>query len=86
MKKGEAKGSLGLYRAEMAAHRRIKEALAKGPKTVPELSGALGMPSWQVMMYLMAMRRYSLVEELPKERRDRYYRYQLKPEEDGGGR
>ena len=55
----------------------IAEALGVEPKTVPELAEALGMPSHEVMMHLMAMRRYGRVEELPRDRRDDYFRYRL---------
>ncbi len=72
------KGDLKKYRDEMPLQQEILELLRQGPKTVNELSEELGWPNDEIMMYLMAMRRYGLVEEQPKERRDRYFRYGIK--------
>ncbi len=69
------KGQPAVYRDEMGLQKKILSALGHEGKTVPELAGELSMPSEEVMMYLMAMRRYGLVEELPKERRDRFFKY-----------
>ncbi len=73
------KNSLERYQAEMGLQSAIMELLeTKGPKTIPEIAEALGIPSADATMYVMAMRRYGLIEELPKERRDRYFKYGVK--------
>ena len=55
----------------------IAELLRGGPRTIPELAGALHAPTYEVTKWLMAMRRYGRVRELPKGRADDYYRYEL---------
>ena len=73
------KNSLERYQAEMGLQSAIMELLeTKGPKTIPEIAEALGIPSADATMYVMAMRRYGLIEELPKERRERYFKYGVK--------
>ncbi len=73
------KNSLERYQAEMGLQSAILELLeTQGPKTIPEIAKALGIPSADATMYVMAMRRYGLIEELPKERRERYFKYGVK--------
>ncbi len=66
-----------VLRDGMVARDRIAAVLRDGPKTVPEIAEALGAPSYEVMKWLMAMRRYGTVRDLPKGRADDYYRYEL---------
>lgn len=66
-----------VMRDEMVMRPRIAAALREGPKTIPELAEALRCPGREVMLWIMAMRRYGAVEELPKERAEDYYRYRL---------
>jgi predicted transcriptional regulator len=56
---------------------RIVDILRSGPKTIPELARALNLPSHEVMMIVMAMRRYGYIEEIPKNRRDDYFQYKF---------
>lgn len=81
MKRKTLRNSAELLRDEMYLRDRVAEALRAGPKTVSELAGELGFPSHEMMKWLMAMRRYGRVEELPKSRADDYYQYQLVEEE-----
>ncbi len=53
----------------------IREALAKGPVTVPELAAATQFPAQQVFWHLMGMRKYGLVREAGDA--DQYVRYGL---------
>lgn len=69
---------LQVIKNEMYLHEKIASLLKNGPKTIPEISKELNIPSSEATMHLMAMRRYNLVEELPKKRRDDYYKYALK--------
>ncbi len=78
------KGDLRKYRDEMPLQQEILALLDQEPRSVNELAEALGWPNDEIMMYLMAMRRYGLVEELPKERRDRYFKYGIKKQAAGG--
>ena len=66
-----------VLRDEMVERDRVTAVLRDGPKTVPEISAALGAPSYEVTKWVMAMRRYGRVRDLPKARADDYYRYEL---------
>ncbi len=78
MRCARPKGSPELYREMPFWQRQILAYLVERPMNVPELAQALGLPAYEVMMHLHAMRRYGLVKEAPKARRERYYRYQVK--------
>lgn len=56
----------------------VLEALKDGPKTIPEIARALGRPPREVMLWIMALRRYGRVAELPKGATDDYYTYRLR--------
>lgn len=64
-----------ILRDEMVMRDRIASLLREGPKTIPEIAGALGFPVREVTLWVMAMRRYGSVEELPKPKVDDYFRY-----------
>ncbi len=64
-----------VLRDEAVMRDLILARLGDGPKTIPELAQALGAPSHEVTLWVMAMRRYGLVEELPKPKADDYFRY-----------
>jgi predicted transcriptional regulator len=64
-------------RDEMVRRNEIMSLLQQGPKTIPEMAAQLGYPSHELVQWIMAMRRYGLVEELPKNRAEDYYQYQL---------
>ncbi len=66
-----------VFRDEMVARDRIAAELRTGPKTLPELAAALGAPPHEVTKWVMAMRRFGRVRDLPKGRADDYYRYEL---------
>ncbi len=65
-------------------HRRlqkaIRAALAKGPRTVPELAEDIGEPSHEVLWMLMAMKKYGGIEE--GEERENYHEYFLTEKEE----
>ena len=62
---------------EMIMKDRIAMILKEGPQTIPELAGAMGYPSHEVVIWLFAMRRYGKVEVVGKADVDGYFRYQL---------
>ncbi len=66
-----------VLRDELYERDRVAAALRGGPKTVPELATALDVPAPEVTKWVMAMRRYGRVRDLPKTRSEDYYRYQL---------
>ena len=69
-----------VLRDEMIMRDRIIHLLREGPMTITGISEALGSPSHEVTMWVMAMRRYGIIEEMPKGRADDYYHYTLRSE------
>ena len=65
-----------VIREEPLMHRPILEALAAGPLTVPEIADAIGRPSAEVLFWVMGMRRYRKVVELPEPTEEGYFRYE----------
>jgi predicted Rossmann fold nucleotide-binding protein DprA/Smf involved in DNA uptake len=68
-------------RDEMIIKDAISVELQAGPLTIPELAECLKLPSAEIVRILMAMRRYGSIEELPKSRKEDYYKYQFKQDE-----
>jgi hypothetical protein len=66
-----------VLRDEMIMKDRIASLLREEPKTIPEIAEALACPVREVTLWVMAMRRYGSLEELPKPRADDYFRYKL---------
>jgi predicted transcriptional regulator len=67
-------------RAQTKTRKKIIQALEDGPKTVPEVAKATGIPSHRALWKLMGMKKYGLIVE--GEERDGYYEYALKKEEE----
>lgn len=66
-----------VLRDGLAAEDRLLGVLRAGPKTLPELAAALGTPVEEVTLWVMGLRRYGRVRDLPKPRGDDYYRYAI---------
>jgi predicted Rossmann fold nucleotide-binding protein DprA/Smf involved in DNA uptake len=66
-----------VMRDEWVMRDKIVAALTDGPKTVPEIAEALGQPLPEVMLWVMAMRRYGAVAEKGRPDEDGYFHYQL---------
>ncbi len=75
--KAELRSLPEVLRDEMVERDRIAAFLTGGPRTLPEIAQALGAPVVEVTKWVMAMRRYGRVRDLPKSRADDYYRYEL---------
>jgi hypothetical protein len=75
--KGHLRNLSEVLRDEMVESGRISDALRRGPRTVPELADDLRAPADEVTKWVMGMRRYGRIRELPKARADDYYRYEL---------
>jgi predicted Rossmann fold nucleotide-binding protein DprA/Smf involved in DNA uptake len=74
----EKRRDLGeVLRDEMVMKDRIATLLREEPKTIPEIAEALSCPVREVTLWVMALRRYGSLEELPKPRAEDYYRYRL---------
>ena len=66
-----------VIREEPLMHRPIFEALEDGPLTVPEIAEAIGRPAREVLYWVMGMRRYRLLLEVPDSDDDGYFRYAI---------
>ena len=66
-----------VYRDEMVERERIAKYLRTGPHTIPEIAVELSAREDEVMKWVMAMRRFGRIHELPKSRADDYYPYEL---------
>jgi hypothetical protein len=64
-----------IIREEPLWRDRIVEALADGPHTVPEIAEAIGAPEREVMFWVMGMRKYGRLAELPDVSAEGYYRF-----------
>lgn len=67
-----------LLKEQQAVRKAIRNALQDSAKTVPEVAEFTELPSQVVMWYMMAMKKYNLIEELDMQ--GQYYRYQLAQE------
>ncbi len=74
---GASRHASEVVRDEMVMRDRIAAVLREGPKTIPEIAAGLSRPSREVTFWVMALRRYGVLEELPKPKADDYYRYRL---------
>jgi predicted transcriptional regulator len=59
--------------------KRLRQALADGPRTVPEVAAETGVDSGEVLWHLMALKKYG--ELVEGEERDCYFEYSLKEDE-----
>ncbi|MBI4757237.1 MAG: MarR family transcriptional regulator [Betaproteobacteria bacterium] len=73
---------LDIAQDEMIMRDRIADILEQGPRTIPEISQALGYPTREVTVWLFGMRRYSMVEEIGRADMDGYFQYELKKQSD----
>jgi DNA-binding IclR family transcriptional regulator len=61
-----------IVREEPLMRGAILDALADGPHTVPEIAAAIGAPENETMFWVMGMRKYGLLAELPQPDGDSY--------------
>lgn len=64
-----------IIREEPAMHGQILQALDAGPMTVPEIASAINQPSEEVVFWVMGMRRYGRIVEVPEANDDGYFLY-----------
>jgi len=65
-----------IVREEMGMHGPILDALKAGPLSVPEIAAALDRPTYEVVIWVMGMRRYGWLSEVKGSADDGYFRYQ----------
>jgi predicted Rossmann fold nucleotide-binding protein DprA/Smf involved in DNA uptake len=66
-----------VVRDEQVMRRRILDALANGPLTVPEIAAAVDRPSHEVMFWVMGLRKYGWVAEIKEVTDEGYYHYRV---------
>ncbi len=71
-----------VMREEMFMRDKVLATLSEGPKTVPEIAGALDCPVHEVMFWVMAARKYGYLEELAEANDEGYYQYELVEKKD----
>ena len=64
-----------IIREEPAMHVQILKVLEPGPMTVPEIAVAINQPSEEVLFWVMGMRRYGKIVEMPEANDDGYFLY-----------
>lgn len=77
MQKKSQRNHAEVLRDEMYMSDRVLAVLRDGPRTIPEIAQQLDCPSAEVVKWVMALRRYGRVSDLPKGRADDYYQYRL---------
>ena len=73
------RGLAEVMRDEMVMKDEIVDCLREGPKTIPEIAEVLECPSHEVLLWVMALRRYGTVVEVEKKKTEEYFRYRLSP-------
>ena len=68
-----------LLKGHQAIRKQIRQAMEPGPKTVPEVAEATGLPADQVLWHVTAMKKYDLVREVGMS--GEYFQYELAQEE-----
>ena len=74
------RGLAEVMRDEMVMKDKIVDLLREEPKTIPEMAEALGYPSHEVLLWVMALWRYGTVVAAEKNRTEEYFQYELSPE------
>ena len=64
-----------IIREEPTMHDPIHWALRAGPLTVPEIAEHIGQPANEVLFWVMGMRRYGHIVEVPDPTDEGYFRY-----------
>jgi predicted Rossmann fold nucleotide-binding protein DprA/Smf involved in DNA uptake len=71
------RGLAEVLRDEMIMKDKIVDLLQDEPKTIPEMAEALGYPSHEVLLWVMALWRYGTLVEVEKKRTAEYFQYTL---------
>ncbi|MCB0908027.1 MAG: hypothetical protein KDB63_13020 [Nocardioidaceae bacterium] len=65
-----------VIREEPLMHAPILAALADGPLTIPEIAERIGAPANETLFWVMGMRRYGKLVEIPEADDEGYFQYQ----------
>ncbi len=66
-----------LLKEQNAFRKQLRKVLSEGPKSVPELAAATGLPADRVLWHITAMKKYDLVVETGMNDDGEYYLYAL---------
>jgi predicted Rossmann fold nucleotide-binding protein DprA/Smf involved in DNA uptake len=78
MENRKSRGLPEVMRDEMIVRDKIIELLKQEPITIPQIADKLGYSSREVVIWVMAMWRFGVVEEVGKPGAEGYYQYKLK--------
>jgi Fic family protein len=62
-------------KAQNQDFKKIRDQLQSGPKSIPEIAGAIQMSPALVLRYISALKKYGIVAEGTKA--DEYFKYEL---------
>ncbi len=65
-----------VIREEPVMRARILAALADGPLTVPQIAAAIDAPTYEVVFWVMGMRRFGWLAEVKGSEGDGYFTYE----------
>ncbi len=68
-----------VIREEPLMRRAIVDAIGDGGRSVPEIAAAIDRPQDEVLLWVMAMRRYGYLLEMKTAGNDGYFRYEHGP-------
>lgn len=66
-----------LVKKQTKMKKTVLDAFRAEAKTVPEVAEALNLPTHEAMHWVMALRKYGLLEETREVSDDGYYKYKL---------
>jgi hypothetical protein len=69
-------------RREPGVRGKILDVLESGPKTIPEIADATGLPSRDVLWWVMGYVRYNFVEPSGETTPDGFHKYMIARRED----
>ena len=76
----QVKQAQALLREQQDVRKTLRKAMKAGPRTVPQLAEATGLPSHEVLWHVAAMKKYGLVIEEGLNEDYEYYLYALSME------
>lgn len=68
---------LELAKEQARMKKLVLSVFEEGPKAVPEVAVAANLPTYEAMNWVMALRKYGLLEETDEVTDEGYYKYKL---------
>ena len=76
----QVKQDQALLKEQQGVRKMLRGAMKAGPRTIPQLAEATGLPSHKVLWHVTAMKKYGLVIEEGLNEDYEYYLYALSEE------